>query len=167
MKLYRAMFKAVVDEGTTQAISATAKTGKLGGKVVQFDLAGSGTMPTILVSQPATRSADGQLLLDFARVHVFKQAKRKIVLRNDGTYIRTHTYTRTHIYLPSHTGIIQNNTHILRAKQLPYRTYPNPNPNPNPNRTARTLQVSCQPHAYSSSVETVTLSSLLWALVSQ
>lgn len=79
VKTYRAMFKAEVEEGSTSVVKKGVTEKKL-----EFNLAGSGTLPCIAIDFPVARAADGSLELDFNRVHVNKSMKRKLVVRNCG-----------------------------------------------------------------------------------
>lgn len=82
IKSYRAVFFAEVDyEGAeTSAMPKNPNSGK----VLTFDLAGSGTLPCITVEQPAERATDGSIKIDFGSVHIQRSNKKKIILRNDG-----------------------------------------------------------------------------------
>jgi hypothetical protein len=79
VKTYRAMFKAEVEEGSTSVVKKGAPEKKL-----EFNLAGSGTLPCIAIDFPVARATDGSLELDFNRVHVNKSMKRNLVVRNCG-----------------------------------------------------------------------------------
>ncbi|XP_008288806.1 hydrocephalus-inducing protein homolog [Stegastes partitus] len=77
MQLYRAVFEATI-EGT----SRTTPTVK--GKVLEFDLIGKGTLPSVCVVRPALRSCDGNPMLQFRRVLVGRRHTMPLVLLNDG-----------------------------------------------------------------------------------
>ena len=86
IKSYKAMFLACVDlETVPKAVSNDKDVGKL----LQFDLGGSGTLPCIVIDQPHASQPDGTLPLDFGRVLVNKVVKRKVVIRNDGILAAT------------------------------------------------------------------------------
>ena len=82
IKSYRSIFHAEVDYGgsTSTAVSKSAGSGK----TLTFDLAGSGTLPCIVIDQPTERSPDGSLVLAFGKVHINRTCKRRLVIRNDG-----------------------------------------------------------------------------------
>ena len=59
MKTYRSSFLATVEDQNSDEQD----------KVLAFDLGGSGTMPCIALEQPTQRDQEGNLLIDFERVH--------------------------------------------------------------------------------------------------
>lgn len=54
-------------------------------KVLEFDLAGEGNLPSVCVLRPALRSSGGSPTLQFRRVLVGHRLTLPLVLLNDGT----------------------------------------------------------------------------------
>ena len=90
LKTYRAVFSATVEDvlAPPGSAAAAASEGK-NDKTLTFDLGGSGTMPCITVEQPTERNADGNLVIDFGRVHSDRVNAKSFVLRNDGVMTTT------------------------------------------------------------------------------
>lgn len=82
IKSYRSIFEAEVDYEGSESSASPKAPGQ--GKLLAFDIAGSGTLPCISVEFPTERDESGALPLNFNRVHINKMAKRKITIRNDG-----------------------------------------------------------------------------------
>uniref|UniRef100_A0A3P8U8F5 HYDIN axonemal central pair apparatus protein n=1 Tax=Amphiprion percula TaxID=161767 RepID=A0A3P8U8F5_AMPPE len=76
MQLYSAVFEVTV-EGTR--MTPTAK-----GKVLEFQVMGEGTLPSVCVIRPALRSCHGNPMLQFRRVLVGRRHTLPLVLLNDG-----------------------------------------------------------------------------------
>ena len=70
---YSALFEAIVDGGVNP------ETG-----VLKFELRGEGTLPTLLLDQPAEYDADGTPVLKFKRTRLNKSLTSQIVLKNEG-----------------------------------------------------------------------------------
>lgn len=79
MKTYRSSFFAVVEDQNSEAQDTELK----------FDLGGSGTMPCISVEQPTERDLDGNLIIDFDRVHADRTSCKTFIIRNDGIMTTT------------------------------------------------------------------------------
>ena len=82
IKSYRSVFVAEVDE--EDFVERVENRIPGAGKRLMFDLGGTGTMPCISVESPTTRDEEGNLLVQFGRVHVQRVSKKKLVIRNDG-----------------------------------------------------------------------------------
>ena len=50
-----------------------------------FDLGGNGTMPCITIEEPLIRDNDGNLIIDFQKVHIDKICKKRLTIMNHGT----------------------------------------------------------------------------------
>ena len=82
IKSYKCMFIAEVDD---EAGAATVTLNKpQTGKYLNFEIAGSGTMPCVAIDQPTDRTADGVLSVNFGKVHVNPSLTRKFIIRNNG-----------------------------------------------------------------------------------
>ncbi|XP_045894223.1 hydrocephalus-inducing protein homolog [Micropterus dolomieu] len=77
MQLYSAVFEATM-EGTSR-MTPTFKS-----KVLEFDLTGEGTLPSVCVVRPPLRNSGGSPLLQFKRVLVGRKHSLPLVLLNDG-----------------------------------------------------------------------------------
>ncbi|XP_042266839.1 hydrocephalus-inducing protein homolog isoform X2 [Thunnus maccoyii] len=77
MQLYSAVFEATL-EGTNR-MTPTFKS-----KVLEFDLIGEGSLPSVCVVRPALRNSGGSPMLQFRRVLVGRRHTLRLVLLNDG-----------------------------------------------------------------------------------
>ncbi|KAM7413943.1 hypothetical protein PAMA_018980 [Pampus argenteus] len=77
MQLYSAVFEATL-EGTSRM------TPTLTSKVLEFDLIGEGSLPSVCVVRPALRNRGGSPMLQFRRVLVGRRHTLRLVLQNDG-----------------------------------------------------------------------------------
>ena len=113
LKTYNAEFTATVDLGTTDSSTIQRSTSGITSTdvMLKFDLMGHGTLPYVSIEQPSTVSADGNLFLDFGRVHVDYSVERSICIRNDGAFPATCLFeynstttitTGDDIYFPAH-----------------------------------------------------------------
>ena len=79
MKTYRSSFVASVEDQNSEEHD----------KVLKFDLGGSGTMPCIALEQPTERDQEGNLIIDFDRVHADRTSLKSFIVRNDGIMTTT------------------------------------------------------------------------------
>ena len=87
IKSYKSVFLAEVDlEG---AETSAKPKGPMMGNLLQFDVGGSGTLPTIAVERPTERGADGTLSVDLGKTHIHRASRSKLVLRNGGSMSAT------------------------------------------------------------------------------
>ena len=54
------------------------------GTLLIFDIGGNGTMPCIAIEEPLLRDIDGNLLIDFQKVHIDRICKKKVTIMNHG-----------------------------------------------------------------------------------
>eukprot|EP01041_Mallomonas_annulata_P003640 gene3640-7257_t len=87
IRSYRAVFSAEIDEEVSVS-KADMKT-STNGRKLQFSLAGAGTMPCVSVDHPTERDEEGNLIVDFGKVHVMRTCRKKISIRNDGVMAAT------------------------------------------------------------------------------
>lgn len=59
-------------------------TGTNKSKVLEFDIMGEGTLPSVCVIHPALKNSAGEPLLQFRRVFIGQTQTRSVVLLNDG-----------------------------------------------------------------------------------
>ncbi|XP_054864966.1 hydrocephalus-inducing protein homolog [Amphiprion ocellaris] len=83
MQLYSAVFEVTV-EGTSVRPDASRMTPTAKGKVLEFQVMGEGTLPSVCVIRPALRSCHGNPMLQFRRVLVGRRHTLPLVLLNDG-----------------------------------------------------------------------------------
>lgn len=82
IKSYRSVFIAEIDdEGITSSVAPKVSNS---GKMLTFDLGGTGTLPCISIEQPTTRDADGNITINFSKVLLERSICKKFLLRNDG-----------------------------------------------------------------------------------
>ncbi|KAK2841889.1 hypothetical protein Q5P01_012089 [Channa striata] len=79
MQLYNAVFEATV-EGANR-MTPTFRT-----KVLEFELMGEGSLPSVCVVRPALRDNRGSPVLQFRRVLVGRRQTLALVLLNDGSF---------------------------------------------------------------------------------
>ncbi|XP_053175951.1 hydrocephalus-inducing protein homolog [Scomber japonicus] len=77
MQLYSAVFEATM-EGTNR-MTPTFKS-----RVLEFDLIGEGSLPSVCVLRPALKNSGGNPMLQFRRVLVGRRHTLRLVLLNDG-----------------------------------------------------------------------------------
>ncbi|XP_069028847.1 hydrocephalus-inducing protein homolog [Embiotoca jacksoni] len=78
MQLYSAMFEATLDIGSIRT------TPTFRNKLLEVNLAGEGTLPSVCVLRPALRNSTGNPLLQFRRALVGRRRTLPLVLLNDG-----------------------------------------------------------------------------------
>ncbi|KAG5451827.1 Hydrocephalus-inducing, partial [Clonorchis sinensis] len=66
------------------ATVAGPKQPTTGVPVLNFELIGQGHLPSLTVVEPGVRGRQGQIICAFKRVHVGRQVKRRLLLRNSG-----------------------------------------------------------------------------------
>ncbi|XP_035521672.1 hydrocephalus-inducing protein homolog [Morone saxatilis] len=79
MHLYSAVFEATMEGGSRSRMTPTFKS-----RVLEFELMGEGTLPSVCVVRPALRSRGGSPMLQFRRVLVGRRHTLPLVLLNDG-----------------------------------------------------------------------------------
>ncbi|KAF3689156.1 Hydrocephalus-inducing protein Hy-3 [Channa argus] len=79
MQLYSAVFEATMDG--TNRMTPTFKT-----KVLEFELMGEGSLPSVSVVRPALRDSRGSPVLQFRPVLVGRRHTLALVLLNDGSF---------------------------------------------------------------------------------
>ncbi|TDH09205.1 hypothetical protein EPR50_G00084380 [Perca flavescens] len=77
MQQYSAIFEVTMD--VTSRMTPTCKS-----KVLEFDLVGEGTLPSVCVVRPALRNSRGSPMLQFRQVLAGRRHTRPVVLLNDG-----------------------------------------------------------------------------------
>ncbi|KAL6104703.1 hydin [Pungitius sinensis] len=77
MLCYNAVFEATME--VTSRMTPTFKS-----KVLEFNLRGEGSLPSVCVVRPALRNSRGRPMLQFRRVLVGRRKTRPLVLLNDG-----------------------------------------------------------------------------------
>eukprot|EP01038_Epipyxis_sp_PR26KG_P004323 gene4323-6124_t len=82
IKKYQSIFFAEVDDNGVQ--TSANPNASAAGKMLTFNLGGSGTLPCISFDKPTERSSTGQLLVNFDTVLLNRSSKKSIVIRNDG-----------------------------------------------------------------------------------
>ena len=109
LKTYNAEFTATVDLGSNTDSSTIQRSisDVSGGTdvMLKFDLIGHGTLPYVSIEQPSAVAADGNLFLDFGRVHVDYSIERSICIRNDGAFPATCLFEYTSTTIPTSTAI--------------------------------------------------------------
>ena len=78
------------DEGIT---SSAATEAAHAGKLLKFDLGGSGTLPCIGFEAPTERTPEGNLLINFGKILLERSSRKRIILRNDGVMPATCLFT--------------------------------------------------------------------------
>ncbi|XP_075998117.1 hydrocephalus-inducing protein homolog [Genypterus blacodes] len=79
MQHYHAVFEASIQGATRSRMTPTLKN-----KVLEFDLLGEGTLPSVCVVHPALRNSRGNPILTFRRVLIGRRQTLPLVLMNDG-----------------------------------------------------------------------------------
>ncbi|KAM7396206.1 hypothetical protein PAMP_019263 [Pampus punctatissimus] len=77
MQLYSAVFEATLEGNSRMTPTFTSK-------VLEFDLIGEGSLPSVCVVRPALRNSGGSPMLQFRRVLVGRRHTLRLVLQNDG-----------------------------------------------------------------------------------
>ncbi|XP_075998116.1 hydrocephalus-inducing protein homolog [Genypterus blacodes] len=79
MQHYHAVFEATIQGANRSRIIPAFKN-----KVLEFDLSGEGTLPSVCVVHPALKNSKGNPILQFRRVLVGRRQTLPLILMNDG-----------------------------------------------------------------------------------
>ncbi|OON17774.1 hypothetical protein X801_06385, partial [Opisthorchis viverrini] len=93
MQKYVSNFLVYLENPSSSSVQPTSvrnvsvagqKQSTTGVPVLNFELIGQGHLPSLTIVEPSARGRQGQIICAFKRVHVGRQVKRRLLLRNSG-----------------------------------------------------------------------------------
>lgn len=94
---------------TFLSFAESRMTPTLKSKVLEFELAGEGTLPSVCVVRPALRTSGGSPMLQFRRVLVGRRHTLPLVLLNDGNIpakVRRHIFMCSIVFIAMFSWIL-------------------------------------------------------------